>query len=141
MLDWGRYELGRTLSLSRREREIVILRTTARCGCEYERGVHVAYFAERVGLDRAQPASLTHGGPGDGCWTDPAEAALIAAADQLHDGADIDDPGWAALAADRTPAQLVDVLLLAGWYHAVSYAATAARVDREPWAAGFADYT
>jgi hypothetical protein len=71
-----------------------------------------------AGLDRAQLASLTHGGPGDACWTDPAEAALIAAADQLHDGADIDDPGWAALAAGRTPAQLVDVLLLAGWYHA-----------------------
>jgi hypothetical protein len=94
-----------------------------------------------AGLDRAQLASLTRGGPGDACWTDPAEAALIAAADQLHDGADIDDPGWAALAAGRTPAQVVDVLLLAGWYHAVSYAATAARVDREPWAAGFADYT
>jgi alkylhydroperoxidase family enzyme len=46
MLDWGRYELGRTLSLSRREREIVILRTTGRCGCEYEWSVHVAYFAD-----------------------------------------------------------------------------------------------
>ena len=36
MNGWGGYELGRTLSLSKRQREIVIDRVTARCGCEYE---------------------------------------------------------------------------------------------------------
>jgi alkylhydroperoxidase family enzyme len=39
-------------SLDRRDREIVILRTTARCGCEYEWGVHVAFFSAKVGLGR-----------------------------------------------------------------------------------------
>jgi alkylhydroperoxidase family enzyme len=43
---WGRYELGRTLSLSLREREIVIVRTCARAGCEYEWGVHVAHYPD-----------------------------------------------------------------------------------------------
>jgi len=137
---WGRYELGRTLSLSMRDREIVIHRTTARCGCEYEWGVHVAFFAQRVGLDDAQLASLTHGGAGDRCWEDNAEAALIGVVDQLHDAADVDDAAWAALAAHRSEAQLLDVLLLAGWYHAVSFAANAARVELEPWAPRFADY-
>lgn len=33
-----------------REREIVIDRTCARCGCEYEWGVHVAAFGSAVGL-------------------------------------------------------------------------------------------
>ena len=37
-------------ALERRERELVILRTCARCHSEYEWGVHVAVFAERVGL-------------------------------------------------------------------------------------------
>ena len=50
---WGRYELSKRLSLSMRDREIVIDRTCARCGCEYEWGVHVALFAERVGLTSA----------------------------------------------------------------------------------------
>src|SRR4051812_19605047 len=68
MHPWGRYELGRDLSLSLRDREIVIDRTCAKCGCEYEWGVHVAFFAERAGLDEAQIASLTHGNAGDGCW-------------------------------------------------------------------------
>ena len=140
MTVWGSYELGRTLSLSRREREIVIDRTCARCRCEYEWGVHVAYFAERVGFDRDQVTSLTHGGPADPCWTDPAEAALIAVVDQLHDSSHVDDAAWAALAAHRSPEQILDVLLIAGWYHAVSYAANGAQVEHESWAPRFADY-
>src|SRR6185369_10535609 len=41
-------------SISLREREIVIARTTARCGSEYEWGVHVTFFAARAGLTEAQ---------------------------------------------------------------------------------------
>src|SRR5829696_5471370 len=57
----GRYTLGRQFTISRREREIVIDRTCARTGCEYEWGVHVAVFAERVDLGAEQIRSLTHG--------------------------------------------------------------------------------
>ena len=42
--------------LTLRQREIVIDRVTARCGSEYEWGVHVAFFAKRAGLDAAQHA-------------------------------------------------------------------------------------
>ena len=41
-----------------REREIVIDRTCARCGAEYEWGVHVAFFGERVGLTREEIAGI-----------------------------------------------------------------------------------
>ena len=58
---WGGYELSRKLSLSMRDREILIDRTCARCRCEYEWGIHVAFFADRVGLTRGQIASITHG--------------------------------------------------------------------------------
>ena len=58
---WGGYELSKRLSLPMRGREIVIDRTCARCGCEYEWGVHVAFFAARAGLTGAQVTSLTHG--------------------------------------------------------------------------------
>jgi hypothetical protein len=37
-------------SIGLRDREIVIDRACARCGSEYEWGVHVALFAARVGL-------------------------------------------------------------------------------------------
>src|SRR5688500_9352212 len=88
MHECGSYELSRQLSLSMRDREIVMDRPCARCGCEYEWGVHVAFFAERVGLDTAQVQSLTAGDPSDDCWTDERDRLLIEAADSLHESAD-----------------------------------------------------
>jgi alkylhydroperoxidase family enzyme len=138
MSPWGRYELGRTLSLSRRQREIVIDRTCARCGCEYEWSVHVAYFAERVGFTPEQVTSLVHGDAGDDCWTDESERLLIEATDALHDASDIDDDLWARLAATFDEAQLLDLLALAGWYHAISYLGRATRLPNEPGTPTFA---
>jgi alkylhydroperoxidase family enzyme len=139
MRGWGSYELGRELSISMRQRELVIDRTTARCGCEYEWGVHIAFFAQRVGFDDAQISSLTHGSPDDPCWTDPGEVWLLRAVDELHDTSRVGDGCWSALAARFDPAQLLDLLLLAGWYHAISYAANGTGVDLEPGAPRFAD--
>src|SRR6201996_7701195 len=59
---WGSYELSRALSLSLRDREIVIDRTCVRCGCEYEWGVPLAFFAGKARLDEDQVGSLTPGG-------------------------------------------------------------------------------
>ena len=132
MTGWGGYELGRELSVGRREREIVIDRTTARCGCEYEWGVHVAFFAERVGLTREQVASLTHGTADDACWTDPRDRMLVELVDALHDAGDVDDGLWARLADEFDAAQILDLVLLCGWYHAISFAARVARVPSEP---------
>ena len=44
-------------SIERRDRELVILRTCARCGSEYEWGVHVSVFARRFGLSEEEIAS------------------------------------------------------------------------------------
>jgi alkylhydroperoxidase family enzyme len=139
MHGWGTYELGARLSVPMRAREIVIDRTCARCGCEYEWAVHVAFFATRVGLDAAQTASLVHGGPGDACWPDEGDRLLVELVDQLHDSADVDDDLWHRLAAVYAPAQLLDLVLLCGWYHAISFVARAARVAHEPGTPRFAD--
>jgi alkylhydroperoxidase family enzyme len=56
--------------VSMRHREIVIDRTCARCGCAYEWGVHVAFFAERVGLTPDQVRATVRGGGDDPAWTD-----------------------------------------------------------------------
>ena len=117
----------------------MILRTTARCGAEYEWGVHVAFFAERAGLDGAQVTSLTHGSSSDPCWVDERERVLIDAVDELHEQSDLSDATWARLAAVRSEAECLDLLLLSGWYHAISFVARGARVDLEPGAPRFAD--
>jgi hypothetical protein len=140
MSGWGGYELSRRLSLSMRDREIVIDRTCARCGCEYEWGVHVAFFAERVGLSRGQTASLTHGSAEDPCWVDERDRLLIRAVDALHDQADIDDGLWQELTSTFSDGNLLDLLLLCGWYHAISFVARGARVPLEAGAPAFSDY-
>ena len=140
MRAWGSYELSRQLSVSLRQRELVIDRVTARCRCEYEWGVHVAFFGERARLSHEQVVSLTHGTPADPCWNDPAERALLEFVDALHDTADVSDAQWAALRAHLDDAQLLDVCMLSGWYHAISYAANAARVPLEEGAPRFRDY-
>lgn len=135
---WGGYELSRRLSLSMRDREIVIVRTTARCGCEYEWGVHVAFFAERAALSSEQVSSLTHGDPGDPCWDD-RDRLLIEAVDTLHASSDISDGLWSKLVNEFSVAQLLDLLMLCGWYHAISFTANGARVPLEAGAPRFAD--
>lgn len=141
MRRWGAYELSKELSLSMRQRELVIDRVTARCGCEYEWGVHIAFFADRVGLTYEQIASLTQGLPTDPCWDDPAERALVEFVDALHDRADASDAQWAALRTHLDETKMLDVCMLTGWYHAISYAANAARVPLEDGAPRFSDFT
>lgn len=137
MTGWGSYELSKRLSLSMRQRELVIDRVTARCGAEYEWGVHVDYFGERVGLAPEQITSLAWGSPTDPCWS-VDERSLLTAVDELHDTCDVSDETWVALAL--TDEQRLDLLLLAGWYHAISFVARAARVPLEACAPRFADY-
>jgi len=53
--------------LTLRQREVVIHRTTALCGSQYEWGVHVATFGAKVQLSGDQIRSLAHGTPRDAC--------------------------------------------------------------------------
>jgi alkylhydroperoxidase family enzyme len=140
MTGWGSYELSKRLSVPMRIRELVIDRVTARCGAEYEWGVHVRYFADRVGLTDDQLRSLTHGSAEDPCWT-PEEGAVLQMVDQLHDTNDVDDSTWSALMSHYTDVQALDLLLLAGWYHAISFVANAARVPHEGGTPRFSDYS
>jgi alkylhydroperoxidase family enzyme len=122
--------------LSLRQREIVIDRTTARTGSEYEWGVHAAFFASRVGLDEAQLRALVHGDADDAVWTHD-ERLLIRACDVLHESVDIDDALWAELRSTFSEEALIEVLMLAGFYRTVSYLTNALRLPLEPFAARF----
>jgi len=137
MNQWGSYELSRRLSLSLREREILIDRTCSRCGADYEWGVHVAVFGARAGLDHEQLASLAHGSADDPCWSEERERLLIQAADSLHETSDIEASLWEALEEVFAPEQLIDLIALCGWYHAISYLCRALRIVPEPGAPTF----
>lgn len=119
-----------------RTRELVIDRVTARCGCEYEWGVHVTAYAEKAGLDESQIHSIVHGDGQDACW-DARDRAVLDMVDALHDGADLDDATYARLREHYDEVQIGELLILTGWYHSISFFANAARTEREPWAARF----
>ena len=123
-------------ALDRRDRELVILRTTARCGCAYEWGVHVAFFAERVGIAAEAVRATARGGADDPAFG-PRERALIRLADELHETAQLSDAAYQELAAHFAPDQIVEILALAGFYHAIAFLANALRVEPEPFAPGF----
>ena len=123
--------------LTLRQREIVIDRVTARCGSEYEWGVHVAYFAADAGLSDAELYALVHGTHKDTCWTDPSEQLLIQMCDALHDECDINDRLWKGLAASFTLDALLEIIMLCGFYRTISYLTNSARLGLEPAAARF----
>jgi alkylhydroperoxidase family enzyme len=111
---------GRLISL--REREIVINRTCALAGCEYEWGVHVAAFARAAGLT---PDEIAATGSPDGAaetWSE-AERALVAVADALHARARLSDAEFAALRLWYDGDQVLEIILLCGFYRTVAYLA------------------
>ena len=120
-------------SIPLRARELMILRTCARCGAEYEWGVHVAVYGVRAGWTPEQLRSSVRGGAGDPCWS-AEDRLVIRLADQLHDTSHVDDPLWEAAAAHFAADQLVELIMLAGLYHAVSFMINATGVPYEPFA-------
>ncbi|HYE93593.1 MAG TPA: carboxymuconolactone decarboxylase family protein [Terriglobales bacterium] len=136
---YERFRAGSLLDrgpIALRHREIVIDRTCARCACAYEWGVHVAFFAERVGLTPVQVAATVSGDSRDGTWS-ADEALLIRLVDELHDTARVSDELWSALAATFTLEQVLELIALVGFYHTVSFFANALRLAPEPFAAPF----
>jgi alkylhydroperoxidase family enzyme len=119
--------------VSLRHREIVINRTCARCGCGYEWGVHVAFFADRAGLTPEQVRATARDNTTDAAWSEE-ERLLIRLVDQLHDTADISDDVWKELAAAFDIEQIFELIALVGFYHTVSFFANGLRIGAEPYA-------
>jgi alkylhydroperoxidase family enzyme len=122
--------------LSLRQREIVIDRTTARLGCEYEWGIHVTFFAARAGFTPEQSAATVTGASDAACWT-ADEQALIALVDDLVDRRTIDDTTWSDLAAHFDEAQILEAIALAGYYHTISFLCRGLELPLESSAARF----
>jgi alkylhydroperoxidase family enzyme len=123
-------------SIPLRDREIMIDRTTARCGSEYEWGVHVAFFAKKADLTQDQIRAIETGAADDSAWS-ARERLIIRLADTLHDAATIDDGLWSELTAEFSDEQLLELIALAGFYHTVSFFTNALRLPLESYSARF----
>ena len=136
---WEKFRAGGLLDrgpLSLREREIVIDRTCARTGCEYEWGVHVTTFAEAAHLTEQQVRATVLGAATDACWS-KEEQALIAAVDALHERATLSDAEFTELSEHYDEAKIFEIILLCGFYRTVSYLANTMALPLEAKAARF----
>ncbi len=100
-----------------RERELVILRVGANAEAEYEFGQHTIIGLD-CGLTDDEIAALTRD-PASHDWS-ADDLALIALADDLHADDCVTDATWSALAGRWDDAQLVELLVVAGFYRLVS---------------------
>jgi alkylhydroperoxidase family enzyme len=136
---WDKFRAGSLLDggpLSLREREIVIDRTCALTGCEYEWGVHIAIFAKPAKLTDAQVRATVLEGADARCWS-PSEAALLAAVDALHHRATLRAEEFTALSAHYDGAKIFEIILLCGFYRTVSYLANGLDLPLEATATRF----
>lgn len=136
---WDRFTAGSMAGkgpLDFRTREIIIDRTAAQTGCEYEWGTHVKLFADKAGLTPEQVRSTFDGHADDGNWP-PAEAALIAGVDALLANKKLSDTEFARLAAHFDTAQILEIVQLVSFYHGIALITGAIDLQCEPGMARF----
>jgi len=123
-------------TLEPREREILILRVCARCEAEYEWGVHAVSYPQRLGIEPDTVRATLEAAADDPVWS-PREALLVRLADELHDTSRVSGELWRELAAGWSQEQLLELLLVTGFYHAVAFTVNGLELPLEPWAARF----
>jgi alkylhydroperoxidase family enzyme len=104
------------------------------CGSEYEWGQHVL-IGGAVGVTDDEIRRV-QAGPGEPGWS-RFDAALVRAADELHDDSCISEATWSTLADRYDDRQLIELLMLVGQYHLVAFALNSLGVEREAGVPGF----
>jgi 4-carboxymuconolactone decarboxylase len=127
-LDMGKYMLVES-SLTKRQKELVVLRVAWRYASAYQWAHHV-HSGRQIGMTDAEFEALQQPGPSH-VWS-PADQALISAIDQLCDSGRIDHPTWAQLSASMDKHQLMDFLYSVGFFTMNAWAFGAMGVQLEP---------
>jgi 4-carboxymuconolactone decarboxylase len=121
-----------------RDREVVIHRTTARCGAEYEWGVHVNAFGRPLGLGDEVLAATVDGDSSDPAF-DSRQSVLVELCDELHDTSTLSDATWDRLRDHFDELQILELIYTAGMYHAVSFLTNSLQLENEPFGARFSE--
>jgi alkylhydroperoxidase family enzyme len=128
-MPFTQYVLGTTNSVPRRERELVILRTSWDCNADYDWAHHVP-AAQRAGLSDEEILRISKG-PSAAGWS-RSDALLLQATDELHRNQRITEATWSALAEHYNEQQMMDLVFAVGQYTMVSMFLNSAQVQLEP---------
>ena len=123
-------------SISIAQRELVILRACAMCGAEYEWGVHVAGFAKKAGFSEDQIAGTCSKSIDVSIWSEEQQM-LLQLVDELHVSSHLEDETWRELSKIFAGEQLIELIMLAGLYHAVSFVVNGLNIENETFAPKF----
>lgn len=111
-----------------RDREIIVLRTAIVCQSDYEWGQH-RVVAEHLDVLTVQEIAKTTDPHWDG-WN-AHERALLNAVDELNADARLQDATWDTLAATYGDGELVEILMLIGFYHMLAFTVNTVGVELE----------
>jgi len=117
-----------------RERELVILRVGWRARSIYEFGQHTL-FGRDAGLTEAEIAAVA-GDIRNGSWSE-GEMALLEMVDELVDDDCVSDVTWSRLSQRWNPPELVELVLLIGFYRMVSSSLNTFGVELEEGVPGW----
>jgi 4-carboxymuconolactone decarboxylase len=121
-------------SLPPRERELVILRVGWRARSIYEFGQHTL-FGRKAGLTESEIAAVTRD-VRNGPWSE-VEMALLEMVDELVDDDCVSDATWSRLSQRWNPSELVELVLLTGFYRMVSSSLNTFGVELEEGVRGW----
>ncbi len=117
-----------------RRREIVIIRVARNTRCAYEYAQHLR-LAPAWGLPAEECKALLHADVGDAF--DPFEQAIVKAVDELCAHDVVSDATWDVLASEWDDAQMIELLMLSGYYRMLAGMLTSAGVEIDDGLEGF----
>jgi hypothetical protein len=100
-------------------------------------GLHATVYGAAAGLSDEQLAS-TVTGPRESAqlWSD-ADLELCDAVDELSDTTNLGETAWRQLRDRYDDAQLLELIILVGWYTTISSVCNVLQLEPEPWSAHF----
>jgi AhpD family alkylhydroperoxidase len=104
-------------TLTERQRELLALRTSALCSCDYEWAQHFT-MGRDAGLSDEELSRVAFG-PDAPFWNDLERAILRANDELVHDGV-ISDDTWAALSVELDAQQILDLIFTVGSYETLA---------------------
>jgi AhpD family alkylhydroperoxidase len=115
--------------LPRQDTELLILRVAHNTSCDYEWGHHER-LARDAGLTEEEIARVRGGACAPG-WSERS-AALLSAADELHEDRRISDESWERLRGMLDEPELIELCMLVGHYEMLAMALNSLAVEPDP---------
>lgn len=123
--------------LPTRDRELVIDRVTARHGAEHEWGLHASVYGPAAELTQQQLASTVNGPRGSPELWSRSDLELFDAVDELSDTTRLGDAAWERLRGRYDDRQLLELIVLVGWYRTIASICNTLELEPEQWTARF----